>query len=197
MDMSVAMTMRQPAQHTIQLAQAGDDPARDELARYCRHTAYVFALAGCRDRLDAQDLAQETVLRVFTALDRLRADRPLRPWLLQIVRNLMRDRWRRRRVRRLEVPAGSPDVIPEPADPTSCPEAAAARRELQRTVWRAVSGLPARDREVLTLRDYLDLSYDEIAATLGIPRGTVMSRLHRARSHLREALTANGEAHHG
>ena len=181
-------SISQPPPRTIRLAQAGDDPARDELVIYCRRTAFVFALQGCRDRQEAQDVAQDAVVRVLTALDRFKADLPVRPWLLKIVRNLLADRGRRSRVRKavpLNETAGGTGVI---VDPGPGPEAEAARRELQRTVWAALRRLDAKDREIVTLRDYLDLSYEEIAHTLSIPRGTVMSRLHRARSRLRRAL---------
>jgi RNA polymerase sigma-70 factor (ECF subfamily) len=74
------------------------------------------------------------------------------------------------------------------ADRSTDPEVVVARRELQQRVWRALLRLGDAHREVIALRDYLDLSYDEIAATLKIPRGTVMSRLHRARRRLAELL---------
>jgi len=193
------MSMRTPARpapRTIRLAQAGNDPARDELARYCRHTAFVFALQGCGNRQDAQDIAQDAVIRVFTALDRFRADHPVRPWLLQIVRNLLTDSRRRNTIRATASLQSDDDVVADPADPNPGPEAAAAHSELQRAVWRAVGQLCDGDREIVTLRDYLDLSYDEIAETLLIKRGTVMSRLHRARSRLREIVLSQREAHH-
>ena len=186
----------QPAPRTIRLAQAGDDPALDELARYCRHTAFVFALQGCGNRQDAQDIAQDAVIRVLTALGRFRADHPVRPWLLQIVRNLLLDRKRRGRVRKTEPLQVEENIVLDPADPNPGPEAAVALREQQREVWIALGRLDAKDREIVTLRDYLDLSYDEIAKTLSIKRGTVMSRLHRARARLRETVLAQREAHH-
>lgn len=192
------MSMRTPARpapRTIRLAQAGDDPARDELARYCRHTAYVFALQGCGNRHDAQDIAQDAVIRVLTALGRFRPDHPVRPWLLQIVRNLLADRRRRSTTRATQSLQTDDDIVIEPLDPGPGPEETAARSELQRSVWRAVGLLAEGDREIVTLRDYLDLSYDEIAETLAMKRGTVMSRLHRARSRLREVVLSQREAH--
>jgi RNA polymerase sigma-70 factor (ECF subfamily) len=76
----------------------------------------------------------------------------------------------------------------EPRDPRPDPETLSARHELQALVWRCVQELPPRFREVLVLREYQDLAYAEIAQTLKIPRGTVMSRLHRARRLLREVV---------
>lgn len=193
MAVSVAMSLPLPVPqpHMVRLAQAGDDASREALAAYCRKVAFVFALQGCRDRQEAQDLAQDAVLRFFSALDRFQADRPVKPWLLTILRNLIRDRARRRKARRMDALSLS-DAIVEPTDPTPNPESIAQRHQLQKTVWRALHELSPADREIVTLRDYLDLSYDEIAATLGIPRGTVMSRLHRARRRLGSILKGEG-----
>jgi RNA polymerase sigma-70 factor (ECF subfamily) len=151
--------------------------------------AFLFALQLTGQRDDAQELSQDAMVRFFGSLSRFDADRPLRPWLLRIVRNLARDRARRLRVRRVEPLEPADDsMILDPTDPGPSPEEVVSRIEMQRQLWRAVRALPRKHREVVALRDYLDLSYDEIATILGIPRGTVMSRLHRARSRLRAEL---------
>ncbi len=175
---------------TVVLAQKGETAALDELARSCRKQAYVFALQLIGNPDEALDVAQDAMVRFFRSLDRFDATRPVRPWLLRIVRNLVRDRARRMRVRRTESlePASDDAIRFDPRDSGPDPEIMAARHQLQAAVWRYVQELPPRYREVLVLRDYQDLSYAEIATTLRIPRGTVMSRLHRARRLLREAL---------
>jgi RNA polymerase sigma-70 factor (ECF subfamily) len=76
----------------------------------------------------------------------------------------------------------------EPASPGPGPEAQLRRQRLQERVWQALSRLSEKHREILVLRDYQDLSYAEIASVLGIPKGTVMSRLHAARCSLRRRL---------
>jgi RNA polymerase sigma-70 factor (ECF subfamily) len=173
----------------VRAAQAGDPEARHELARSCHRVAYLFALQLTGQRDDAQELSQDAMVRFFGSLSRFDADRPLRPWLLRIVRNLARDRARRMRVRRIEPLEPADDsMVLDPADPGPSPEEAVGRIEMQRLLWRAVRALPRKHREVVALRDYQDLSYDEIATVLQIPRGTVMSRLHRARSSLRKEL---------
>jgi RNA polymerase sigma-70 factor (ECF subfamily) len=92
-------------------------------------------------------------------------------------------------VRRTEPLQSDDNVLPfEPSDTGPSPEAVASRRELQRLVWKCLRELSTRYREVLVLRDYQDLSYDEIAIALKIPRGTVMSRLHRARRQLQQLV---------
>ncbi|RLE21086.1 MAG: hypothetical protein DRJ65_16805 [Acidobacteria bacterium] len=197
--MSYAMPLPRiapPLPRTIRLAQGGDDPAREELAVYCRKIAYIFALQGCGDRHEAHDLAQDAVLRFFAALDRFHTDRPVKPWLLTITRNLIRDRARRQRTRRIEA-FSLADIVVEPSDPEPGPEAIAALHQMQQLLWRSMQELSASDREIVTLREYLDLSYEDIANALGVPRGTVMSRLHRARRRLGAIMTHRKQASEG
>jgi len=178
---------------TVILAQQGEADALDELARSCRQQAYVFALQLIGHPDDALDVAQDAMVRFFRSLGRFDPSRPVRPWLLRIVRNLVRDRARRLRVRRTESlePADDDALRFEPRDDAPDPEALATRRELQALVWKCLQELHPRYREVLVLRDYQDLSYADIATTLKIPRGTVMSRLHRARRLLQEEVRKN------
>lgn len=184
----VAMTPPSEAQ-TVILAQQGEAEALDALARSCRQQAYVFALQLIGHPDDALDVAQDAMVRFFRSLGRFDPSRPVRPWLLRIVRNLVRDRARRLRVRRTESLEPAEDALRfEPKDDAPDPEALAARHELQALVWKCLKNLHPRYREVLVLRDYQDLSYADIATTLKIPRGTVMSRLHRARRLLQEEV---------
>ena len=197
----VAMTPPSEAQ-TVILAQQGEAEALDALARSCRQQAYVFALQLIGHPDDALDVAQDAMVRFFRSLGRFDPSRPVRPWLLRIVRNLVRDRARRLRVRRTESLEPAEDALRfEPKDDAPDPEALAARHELQALVWKCLKNLHPRYREVLVLRDYQDLSYADIATTLKIPRGTVMSRLHRARRLLQEEVkkhrSGTGEATDG
>jgi len=195
------MTSRQPApavlaadlpveSRTVVLAQHGETAALDELARNCRQQAYVFALQLIGNPDDALDVAQDAMVRFFRSLARFDPTRPVRPWLLRIVRNLVRDRARRNRIRRTESlePADEDALRFEPRDESPDPEAQSVRHELQRLVWECLQELPSSYREVLVLRDYQDLAYADIASTLNIPRGTVMSRLHRARRLLHDLV---------
>lgn len=175
-------------------ALAGDERAREDLGRRVGRSAYVFALQIVRDREVALDIAQDGVLRFFSALDRFDADRPIDPWLYQIVRNQARDRARRERLRNhdsLEVhlEAGGAEGVTSTDDPVRLAESS----DLQRRIWRAVSDLSDAQREIFVLRDHHGLSYREIADVLSIPSGTVMSRLHAARTRLRELLAAERE----
>ena len=172
-------------------ARSGVAAAREELARRYREPAYLLGLQLTGNREDALDVAQEALLRFFATLDRFEEARPVRPYLLRIVRNQAMDLWRRRRVRRAEsLDAG--ELPRQIADEQPGPEELTRRGELRRRVWRAISQLAPAKREILVLRDYHDLAYAEIARVLGIPIGTVMSRLHAARKALREILVAEG-----
>ena len=175
-------------------ARAGETEARDELALRHRRSAYVLALQLLRDPDDALDVSQEAMLRFFTHLDRFDARRPVKPWLLAIVRNQARDLWRRRKVRRAEsLDEEGGDLSLRLVDLDADPERDASRAQLRRRIWRALSELSDKKREILVLRDYHDLTYAEIASTLRVPIGTVMSRLHGARKALREVVAAERE----
>lgn len=180
-------------QPTVTAAQAGDNAAREALADECRRIAWRLALRLTGNRELAADVTQDAMVRFFAALGRFDATRPLAPWIARIVRNLLRDRARRSRVRRL-VPLhdGSDELVLEPADPQPDPEAVADRHQLQRLVWRCLAQLDDDHREILVLRDFEGLAYDEIATVLAIPRGTVMSRLHRARRRLARLVREKG-----
>ena len=172
-------------------AKSGVAEAREELARRYREPAYLLGLQLTGNRQDALDVAQDALLRFFAHLDRFQQDRPVRPYLLRIVRNRAMDLWRRRRVRQAEsLDAG--ELPQQIVDDRPGPEENSRRAELRRRVWRALSELAPAKREILVLRDYHDLAYAEIAKVLGIPIGTVMSRLHAARRALREVLVADG-----
>lgn len=170
-------------------ALAGRSEAWEELLVRCRRTAYLVALQLLGNREDAMDVAQDALLRLVRSLDRFDTARSLTPWVAAITRNLVVDLVRRQKVRRadsLEALVAEGGV--EMPDTGDSPETHAERRQLQGRVARAVRHLTPLYREVIVLRDYQDLSYEEIAGVLGVPRGTVMSRLHRARALLRAAL---------
>ncbi len=175
-------------------ARGGDPAAREELAQEHRRPAYFLALQLLGNPDDALDVAQDAMLRLFTSLNRFDSRRPVRPWLYQIVRNRVVDLYRRRKVRNHEsldtlYQDGTPryDVADESVDL----ERDAQRAELRSRIWKALGALTHAQREILVLRDYQDLAYSEIAETLSIPMGTVMSRLHSARKALRRILIAD------
>jgi RNA polymerase sigma-70 factor (ECF subfamily) len=130
---------------------------------------------------DAEDLVQETFLRAHRAFDRFEPGSNARAWLHTILSRARTDLYRRtmRRPETVELSGEGPAVAP--------PQHALASGH--EDLERALRGLPETFREAVVLRDVQDLTYAEIAAALGIPVGTVMSRIHRGRALLREALT--------
>lgn len=198
MPVSVSVDTSAPDGALLVLAQDGENEAREELARRVRRRAYLLALQLVGNPEEVRDIVQDAMLRFFRHLDRIDAARPLKPWLYQIVRNRVRDLKRRERVRRQESlealrERGRPEIV----DPRADPGADAARHELQARVWKALAELSEPHREILVLRDYQDLSYREIATVLKIPQGTVMSRLHAARSRLRSVLVDESRTDEG
>ncbi len=137
---------------------------------------------------DAEDVVQDAYLRAFRYLDTFRGEN-FRVWLLTIVRNSFLD-WLKdnRSGRQLFQPAPA-DL--EWTDPNPSPEALLLDRVDSETLSALVAQLPAEYREVLILREIEDLSYKDIASVTGIPSGTVMSRLSRARLALRKAWISN------
>ena len=173
---------------------AGDGASREELAARSGRAAYSLALQLMRNPADAQDVAQDSVIRFFSSLDRFDERRPVLPWLFRIVRNRVVDLSRRRYLRRgPSLDSGAPDgEAIDPADPRADPHHDSEARELQNRIWSCLAELNDSHREILVLREYQDLSYREIAEILEIPQGTVMSRLHVARKSLRVSLLDGG-----
>ncbi len=172
----------------IRDAKAGRREAREELARRYRRPAYLLALQMVGNRDDALDIAQDAMLRFFTTLGRFRPELEVRPWLLTIVRNRARDLWRHRAARPSEPLDLRPALVRQLAHPDLDPEQQAVRQDQARRVWEAIGTLSASHREILVLRDFHDLAYAQIAEVLDIPTGTVMSRLHAARTSLRKRV---------
>jgi RNA polymerase sigma-70 factor, ECF subfamily len=156
------------------------------------HLDAAFNLARwlARDDHDAADIVQEAYLRAFNAFDGLRGDQA-RPWLLAIVRNTCFSWLEKNRSGGLHVEFD--EEVHASADSTADPEQLAMRAHDRQRVDRALRGLPVSFREVLVLREFEDLSYQQIADMVGIPIGTVMSRLARARCMLARDL-ADGES---
>jgi RNA polymerase sigma-70 factor (ECF subfamily) len=163
-----------------------------------RHQTYVFRLAlsvlGPGYEGDAQDVAQDVFIRVAGHLQDFRGESTFRTWLRRLALNLALDRRRRARWRKPHVDAAILDQRPADAgadDPFTSAEAA----ERARVVRACLDVLPDAVRSVVHLHYWLDLSVDEIAATLHVPAGTVKSHLHRGRKLLSHAMTVKGLSH--
>ena len=150
---------------------------------------YSYALILSRNRTEAEDLVQETCLRALRAMDRLRPDSNAKSWLFTILRNIWFNQLRQWRTApenvELDLDGNGPNAA---VDTAKDPHAIYVSNIEQEQVRAAIQQLPVEFREIIILREYEELSYQEIAAVLECPQGTVMSRLARARSKLRGLL---------
>jgi len=157
------------------------------------HLDAVYTLARylLRNSADADDAVQECYLRAFRYFDGFRGTM-IMPWLLAILRNVCRSEYAQRAEFVDAETVNAEGVVPLWVEAQDSPETAALRRLKTETMQRLVDTLPDPYREALVLRELNDLSYREIADVIGAPVGTVMSRLARARSLLRDAWIAAG-----
>ena len=174
-------------------ASRGDQQAFARLVESHKRVVYGLCLRLLGDGEEARDAAQETFVRVFTALHTFDPAQPFAPWVLRIARNHCLDQLRRRTPERQHLPFDGPDADGEPRREYADPEApradeVLARAEARGALEAAVEALPRNYREVVHLFHVEHLSYKEIAAAMDVPIGTVMTWLHRARAKLRQAL---------
>jgi RNA polymerase sigma-70 factor (ECF subfamily) len=173
-------------------AARGDKLAFGRLVDLHKRAVFGLCVRLLRDQEEARDAAQETFVRAYGAVGTYDAGQPFAPWLLRIARNHCLDQLRRRLPARARVEL---DADPEDGAPADLADPAAERgddalerAQTSRALSEAVAALPPNYREVVHLFHVEQLSYKEIAATLGVPMGTVMTWLHRARSRLRQEL---------
>jgi RNA polymerase sigma factor (sigma-70 family) len=170
-------------------AARGDLRAFETLVTRHRQAVYRLCWSATGNHADADDAAQETFLRLHRALPSYDPERPFGPWLRKIAWNAGLSV---RREEKAGVPRAPGEDGAEAADPARGPEETASGNEERRLVTAAMAELPAEMRTVLVLRAVEGLSYGEIAEAAGIPPGTVMSRLSRARERLLAALARGG-----
>lgn len=174
-------------------AKLGDESAFDHLVQLLKGRAFHIASSMVGSHEDALELSQETFLKVYRARETYRDGEPFLPWFHRILRNTCFSFLRKhRRLTRHSLDAsrdeeeGSSWQIVDEGVPA--PSEGAEREELSTLFEAALAKLSARDREILVLRHFQELSYREISDALEIPEGTVMSRLFHARRRLKERL---------
>jgi RNA polymerase sigma-70 factor (ECF subfamily) len=164
-------------------AQNGDRNAFSELVRIHAQGVLNVVYRMCGDVQLAEDAAQETFIRAWQSLSSYRPQTSLRSWLYRIAVNAGTDMLRKNR--RI-LPDDIEDMQLTDGEPG--PESLVSQQEKTDMVQKAILSLPDASRAVLVLREYEDLSYQEISSTLDIPVGTVMSRLNYARNLLKAKL---------
>jgi RNA polymerase sigma-70 factor, ECF subfamily len=165
----------------VRRAQRGDRSAFDELVRRHRDRVYAVTLRLTRHPSDAEDALQDTFLNAYRALERFGGRARVSTWLYRIAVNAAYDVVARRRTRETSLDA---EAMPEPAA-AGDPYAQSAQR---RALERALAGLGDEFREAVVLSDIAGLGAEETAELLGVPPGTVKSRVFRARAQLAAAL---------
>ena len=157
--------------------------------RYMKN-AYFTALGLVGNRDDALELSQEAFILAYRNIRQLNSNRKFYPWFYQILRNVCFSHLRKTRKRRsyslekLEEKAPVAEV-----DDSFTPDVVAERNETKDAVWKAIGKLDDKHREVIILRHFQHLSYEQIAHNLFCSKGTVMSRLYYARKKLKELLS--------
>ena len=180
--------------HLVESARNGDLAAFDTLVAQHQDRVYTLCLWQLRDRDEAADAAQETFVRAWRHLKNFRGDSAFSTWLHRIALNVTHDFTKKRA--RTPLPfSGAPsqdedDETPEIADESPDAATQITRRERRNAVRRALKELPDGQRSVLVLFDIEGRSYEEAAAILELPMGTIKSRLNRARAALRDKLEA-------
>ena len=167
----------------IAKAQNGDRDAFGELVRHHHPGVVNVVYRMCGDVELAEDAAQDAFIRAWLNLPSFRPDTSLRNWIYRIAVNAALDVLRREP----KTPLVDLETLSMP-DSVAGPEFVLLEKERAFAVQQAILSLTEANRSVLTLREYGGLSYQEIAATLNIPLGTVMSRLNYARDRLKELL---------
>jgi len=180
-----------PARSLVSRCLGGDEAAWEDLVR--QHTRQVYGLCYrfTGSGAEAQDLTQEVFLRVFRTLKTFRsAEGSFGTWLARVARNLLIDHYRRTRQERVTDPIEDQIAVLEEKGATASerPDHALAGRETSRILQAALQKLSPDLREAVILRDLQEMEYREIADVLGIPEGTVKSRINRGRAELTRLL---------
>lgn len=195
--MALALDLRNlPDADVAALAKEGREPAFRELVRRYERPVFSLIFRMVRDRETAEDLAQDTFIKVLNNIDRYRPEFKLSSWLFKIANNVTIDHLRKRQLATVSLD-GSPhaqtaaEAQATSLDVESKGESALEAiesRELGSAIERAIGKLRPEYRSCILLRHVEGRSYEEIAATLDLPLGTVKTYIHRARHELREAL---------
>ena len=173
-------------------AAGGDEESFARLVSLHEKRVYTLALRMTGDREDAEDVAQEAFLSAWRGLPSFRGEAGFSTWLYRLTSNAAIDQLRKGKRQREEASLDDGDLPLDVPDRQPGPQEAAESAELQRAVADGLRELSEDHRQILLLREYQGLSYDEIAQALEVDLGTVKSRISRARRALRKILLERG-----
>ncbi len=176
-----------PDQELIQSIQRGDRLAFNQLVLKYRNRVMGVATRMLGDRGEAEDLAQDVFVKVYRALPDFQGASLFSTWLYRITANSCLNQRRRRRPE-TQISDGADDPELTLSDPSSDPHYLLEQKELKIVLEKTIQSLPEEQRIVLILRDIEGLSYEAVAASLGLELGTVRSRLHRARLQIQASI---------
>ena len=185
-----------PDADVVALAQQGRESAYRELIRRYERPVFSLVFRMVRDRAIAEDLSQETFIKILNNIDRYVPEFKFSSWLFKIANNLAIDHLRRRQLPTISM-HGAPDATTASRIEATTFEIASdgesaldelEARELGTAIEKAIAALRPEYRSCIMLRHVEGRSYEEIAATLDLPLGTVKTYIHRARHELRKAL---------
>jgi RNA polymerase sigma-70 factor (ECF subfamily) len=171
-----------PDRDDVRRVLAGDPDAFAGIVRRWQGPLVNLAYRFCRNRAQAEEMAQEAFLRVFRFLSQWKDDAKFSTWLFAVATNVYRSQMRR--IRPPEVPLEEDREIPAPGNPGAEIEA----DDLAEVVRRAVAALPPKYRDALILFYFQNMDVRETARNLGVPEGTVKARLHRGRAMLEQRI---------
>ena len=182
----------------VELSAGGDIEAFETLIQAHQKKVYNIALRMTRNAEDAQELAQDTFVRAFVAIKKFRCEASFSTWLYRITMNVCTD-FLRKRNKAVVVSMEQGAVGSENEQPIQLPEEGpgpdelSEKRQLKKLVRQAMDSLSAEHRQVLVLRDLMDLSYKDIANTLDVSEATIKSRINRAREGLKQVILKKPE----
>lgn len=184
------MEIERETAEVIKGVQAGRKELFSVLVEKFKWRAYLIALALVKNREDAMDITQDAFLKSFRAIKDFDLTRPFFPWFYRILKNTCLSHLKRKgRIRKFSISATDEDEgdmdLP---DTTYDPQLIVDRSEAKEKVWEAFNNLNMKSREIIMMRHFQEMSYEEIAKALNIPIGTVMSRLFHARKKMKELV---------
>ena len=177
-----------PDRELVRRSQRGEQEAFGELVQRHQDKIYNFVFRSCGHAEDAGDITQRVFINAFRKIDTFKGDSAFSTWIYRIAFNQFISFRRERRHREASLtPRDEEGAGIEPAEDRS-PSEPMESEETRKKVQQAIDLLEEEDRRIILLKDLQGHSYDDIAAILGVPKGTVRSRLHRARLELRTKL---------